>query len=181
MKLFEEQRSAIDTEFKQWTELQYAGKDKKERQKLGQFFTPPQLTIKMLEKFDTVKDKDILDPTVGAGGLLIACILVGADPHRVFGIELDPVILKVCRRRMLKFGVPPWHLKEGNALESASYEFDQDDIKTFAVVDKCDDGSVLVSIVKNNVLVKESRFNDKAKVKELLIKLKTKKLKIFKI
>ena len=135
----------------------------------------------MLEKFDTVKDKDILDPTVGAGGLLIACILVGADPHRVFGIELDPVILKVCRRRMLKFGVPPWHLKEGNALESASYEFDQDDIKTFAVVDKCDDGSVLVSIVKNNVLVKESRFNDKAKVKELLIKLKTKKLKIFKI
>ena len=35
MKLTKEQRSAIDTEFKQWTELQYAGKDKKERQKLG--------------------------------------------------------------------------------------------------------------------------------------------------
>ena len=181
MILTEEQKTVIESEYNLWKDCQYSGKTKKERQKMSQFFTPPQLTIKMLEKFDSIKDKDILDPTAGAGGLLAACILCGADPNRIYGIELDPAILKVCCRRLLKFGVPPWHLKEGNALESASYEFDQDDIKTFAVVDKCDDGSVLVSIVKNNVLVKESRFNDKAKVKELLIKLKTKKLKIFKI
>ena len=120
MKLTAKQKTAIETEFKQWSELQYAGKDKKERQKLGQFFTPPPLTIKMLEKFDTVKDKDILDPTVGAGGLLVACILVGADPNRIYGIELDPAILKVCRRRLLKYGVPPWHIKEGNALDPSN-------------------------------------------------------------
>lgn len=35
MTLTIEQKIAIETEFKQWTELQYAGKDKKERQKLG--------------------------------------------------------------------------------------------------------------------------------------------------
>ena len=83
MTLTAEQKTAIETEFKQWSELQYAGKDKKERQKLGQFFTPPLLTIKMIEKFDSIKDKDILDPTAGAGGLLVACILCGADPNRI--------------------------------------------------------------------------------------------------
>ena len=95
MKLTKKQKNAIESEFKQWTETQYAGKDKKERQKFGQFFTPPALTIKMLEKFDSVKDKDILDPTCGAGGLLVACILTGADPKRIYGIELDKDIREV--------------------------------------------------------------------------------------
>lgn len=183
MILTTEQKTAIEAEFKQWTELQYAGKDKKERQKLGQFFTPPPLTIKMLEKFDTVKDKDILDPTAGAGGLLVACILCGADPNRIYGIELDPAILKVCRRRLLKYGVPPWHLKEGNALEPASYEFEENEqIEAFAVVDKQVDG-IHLSIVSNKKLVKEKTFINKAKLKEVLIKIKNKKkdIKIIKI
>ena len=183
MTLTAEQKTAIETEFKQWSELQYAGKDKKERQKLGQFFTPPLLTIKMIEKFDSIKDKDILDPTAGAGGLLVACILCGADPNRIYGIELDPAILKVCRRRLLKYGVPPWHLKEGNALDPASYEFEENKrTEAFAAVDKQDDG-ILLSVVINRKLVKEKKFVDKAKLKEVLVKLKNKKkgIKIMKI
>ena len=122
MKLTEEQKSAIESEFKQWTETQYAGKDKKERQKLGQFFTPPALTIKMLEKFDSIKDKDILDPTCGAGGLLVACILAGADPKRIYGIELDPEVLEIAKRRLGKLGVPSSNLILGDALDPESYE-----------------------------------------------------------
>ena len=122
MKLTKKQKNAIKSEFKQWTETQYAGKDKKERQKLGQFFTPPALTIKMIEKFDSVKDKDILDPTVGAGGLLAACILTGADPKRCYGIELDPEVLEIARKRLGKLGVPSSNLILGNALDPESYE-----------------------------------------------------------
>ena len=122
MKLTKKQKNAIKSEFKQWTETQYAGKDKKERQKLGQFFTPPALTIKMLEKFDSVKDKDILDPTVGAGGLLAACILAGADPKRCYGIELDSEVLEIARKRLGKLGVPSSNLILGNALDPESYE-----------------------------------------------------------
>ena len=180
MKLSEEQRSAIESEFTQWTELQYAGKDKKERQKLGQFFTPPPLTIKMLEKFDTVKNKDILDPTVGAGGLLAACILCGADPNRIYGIELDLAILKVCRRRLLKYGVPPWHLKEGNALESASYEFEQDNIKTFETVDRIAEAIVL-TVVNCNKVIMTKTYTDKDSLKKALKSLKSKDIKIYKI
>ena len=122
MKLTKKQKNAIESEFKQWTETQYAGKDKKERQKLGQFFTHPLLTIKMIEKFDTIKDKDILDPTVGAGGLLAACILAGADPKRCYGIELDPEVLEIARKRLGNLGVPSSNLILGDALDPESYE-----------------------------------------------------------
>ena len=122
MKLTKKQKNAIKSEFMQWTETQYAGKDKKERQKLGQFFTPPALTIKMIEKFDSIKDKDILDPTVGAGGLLAGCILAGADPKRCYGIELDPEVLEIARKRLGKLGVPSSNLILGNALDPESYE-----------------------------------------------------------
>lgn len=52
MKISDEVKTKIEEEFKKFEGIQYGGKDKKERQKLGQFFTPPILTIQMLEKFE---------------------------------------------------------------------------------------------------------------------------------
>ena len=121
MKLTEEQKNAIESEFKQWTETQYAGKDKKERQKLGQFFTPPALTIKMLEKFDSL-DGNVLDPCLGAGNLIAGAVIAGADPKRCYGIEIDEEVLGVARRRLAKLGVPPRNLIIGDALDPKSYE-----------------------------------------------------------
>lgn len=123
MKLTDEQKTAIEEEYKQFENLQYAGKTKKERQKLGQFYTPPVLTIRMLEKFDDIKDKDILDPTVGAGGLLAAAILAGADPKRVYGVDIDPINISLARKRLAKFGVPAKHIKLGNALDEKVFEY----------------------------------------------------------
>lgn len=122
MKLNIETKEKIQAEYDAWQSKQYAGKDKKARQAKSQFFTPPQLTVKMLEKFDSVKDKDILDPTCGAGGLLAACILAGADPKRIYGIELDPEVLEIAKRRLGKLGVPSSNLILGDALDPESYE-----------------------------------------------------------
>ena len=122
MKLNIETKEKIQAEYDAWQAEQYAGKDKKERQKLGQFFTQPVLTIKMIEKFDSVKDKDILDPTVGAGGLLAGCILAGADPKRIYGIELDPEVLEIAKKRLGKLGVPSSNLILGDALDPEIYE-----------------------------------------------------------
>ena len=66
MILTEEQKQAITNEYNKFVEVQYAGKTKKERQELGAFFTPPQLTIRMIEKFTNLEGT-ILDPTCGAG------------------------------------------------------------------------------------------------------------------
>lgn len=122
MKLNDDIKAKIQAEYDAWKDEQYAGKDKKYRQANGQYFTPPLLSIKMLEKFDSVKDKDILDPTLGAGGLLAACILAGADPKRIYGIELDPEVLEIAKRRLGKLGVPSGNLILGDALDPKSYE-----------------------------------------------------------
>ena len=122
MILTEEQKQAITNEYNQFVKIQYAGKTKKERQELGAFFTPPQLTIRMIEKFTNLEGT-ILDPTCGAGGLLAAVILAGADPTKCYGIELDPTIANVAKERLGKLGVPSSNIKVGDALLEGSYDF----------------------------------------------------------
>jgi type I restriction-modification system DNA methylase subunit len=102
-------------------EVQYAGKTKKERQELGAFFTPPQLTIRMIEKFTNLEGT-ILDPTCGAGGLLAAVILAGADPTKCYGIELDPAIANVAKERLGKLGVPKNNIIIGDVLLDETWE-----------------------------------------------------------
>ena len=122
MTLNDDIKSKIQAEYDALQSKQYAGKDKKARQAKAQFFTPPQLTIKMLEKFDSLEDKDILDPALGAGGLIAAAVIAGADPKRCYGIELDEEVLCVARIRLAKLGVPPRNLILGDALDPKSYE-----------------------------------------------------------
>lgn len=114
MKLSEEIKEKIKTEHKQWMDTQYAGKSLKERQKLGAFFTPPELAIEMIEKFDNL-DGDIFDPCCGSGNLLAACAIAGAKPTNLYGNEIDPEILKICRIRLKKLDIPESHIKQGDA------------------------------------------------------------------
>lgn len=114
----------IEEEYNSFVEEQYAGKSLEERQKLGQFFTPPELTLKMLEKLDIKKNDTLLDPCLGAGGLLAAAIIMKkVKPENCYGIELDADILKIAQKRLSKLGVPLVNLHHGNALNSRCYEF----------------------------------------------------------
>ena len=122
MQLSDDIKAKIQAEYDSWRDKLWAGKTKEERQKLGQFATPPPLTIKMLEKFDSLEGKDILDPALGAGGLIAAAIIAGADPKRCYGIELDEEVLGIARMRLAKLGVPPRNLILGDALDPKSYE-----------------------------------------------------------
>lgn len=76
----------------------------------------------MLEKFDSLEG-NILDPTSGCGGLLAACVIAGADPCRVFGIELDADIVKISQERLSRLGVPTTNIRVGDALKQESYDF----------------------------------------------------------
>lgn len=135
----------------------------------------------MLEKFETVENKDILDPTLGAGGLIAAAVIAGADPSRCYGIELDPVVLEVAKRRLARLGVPPHNLRQGDALDPKSYEFDgRPTLKTFAVLYK-QDKTIVMLIVKNGKLFKEVRYTDKVKLKAVVSKLLEKKIQVTKI
>lgn len=122
MTLTNEQVENIKNEFENWRNSMYGNKTLKERQDLGAFFTPPELTIKMLEKFQDLEGS-ILDPTCGAGNLIAAAIMAGADPKLVYGIELDPDILEIARNRLQLLGVPNVNLHQGNALYEECYDF----------------------------------------------------------
>lgn len=118
MTLSEETKQAIQKEFDDFLKSvngdQYGNSDK--RDELGQFYTPPELCCRMIEKFDDLDD-DILDPTAGSGNLLAACIIAGADPKRIYANELDANICNnILRPRLNKLGVPDCNIHIGDAL-----------------------------------------------------------------
>ena len=122
MKLTDEQINAIKEEYTKWKDSMYANRTLSERKDFGQFFTPPDLSIKMLEKFEN-NDGTILDPCCGAGNLLAAAIFAGFKPDNIYGIELDTDILQIAIERLSLLGVPKDNLHVGDALDPLSYEF----------------------------------------------------------
>lgn len=140
MKLTETQKDAIRREYAEWVGNQYAGNSKAERKKLDQFYTPPELTIALIEKFDSIENQTILDPTSGAGGLLIGCYFAGADITKLYGIELDKNILEnICWKRFDRIidndssisdkakvkAIIRDHIHYGDALNPDAYYFDE--------------------------------------------------------
>lgn len=123
MKLTDEQINAIKEEYTQWKDSMYANRTLSERKDFGQFFTPPDLSINMLEKFDNT-DGTILDPCCGAGNLLAAAIFAGFKPNNIYGIEIDPDILQIAIERLSLLGVPKDNLHVGDALDPLSYKFE---------------------------------------------------------
>ena len=125
MNLSEEIKLEIKKEFEAFKHKMYDGKTLEERKKLDQFFTPPQVSIPLLENLETVKGIDILDPTSGSGNLLAAALIAGADSQRVFGNEYDATMVKLCKERLNKvcdmLGKPriqEWQIHQGNALQA---------------------------------------------------------------
>ena len=121
MNLTSKTKQQIIAECTQFKEIQYCGKSLEERRALDAFFTPPQLTIQMIEKFscDSLKGQTILDPTCGSGNLLAACVIAGADPEKVFGNEFDSDFVKLAQERLSKLGVPKENIHQGDALDTS--------------------------------------------------------------
>lgn len=127
MKLSEETKNKIleILDSKEFMSDLYEGLDDEKRKELGQFYTPGKICIQMIEKFDceTFAGKNILDPTVGSGNLLIACLIAGADSDKLYGNEYDNVAVKLCRKRLNracdilgKAHIRDWQIHQGNAL-----------------------------------------------------------------
>ena len=94
----------------------YEHADKKERQKLGQVWTPYDTIVKMMDKWPKENWKDpsktMLDPTMGAGNIVIAMLYRrivenGQDPitalKNTYGVELDQLTHRYAQQRIIKF------------------------------------------------------------------------------
>ena len=126
MVLTEEIKTLIIKENTEFRARQYGGLTKEERKKLGAFYTPGEVIITMLEKYkeDALK-RNILDPCCGSGNILAACLIAGADPHNVYGNEIEPTMVPLCRERLNAvcdmLGKPHinyWQIHNGNALDT---------------------------------------------------------------
>lgn len=130
MILTQEVKDLIVREFEAFRDKMYAGKTKEERSELGQVFTPPEVSIQMIEQFncESLAGQTILDPACGSGNLLAACLLAGADPDKVFGNDYDPIMVEECRIRLQKINpkVQAWQIHRGDATNSRSLEFSPD-------------------------------------------------------
>lgn len=122
MKLYKETKQLIRKEYEEFKESMYNGKSLKERQELDQFFTPPEISIRLIEELSDLSG-NVLDPTSGSGNLLAAALIAGADVDKVFGNEYDETMVKLCRERLNKvcdlLGKPhikDWQIHQGNAL-----------------------------------------------------------------
>ena len=133
MKLSKETKALIRKEYEEFKELMYANKSLKERQELDQFFTPPEISIRLIEELSDLSG-NVLDPTSGSGNLLAAALIAGADSYKIFGNDYDETMVKLCRERLNKvcdmLGKPhikDWQIHQGNALHKfALTYFDED-------------------------------------------------------
>ena len=133
MKLSKETKQLIRKEYEEFKESMYAGKSLKERQELDQFFTPPEISIRLIEELSDLSG-NVLDPTSGSGNLLAAALIAGADVDKVFGNEYDETMVKLCRERLNKVcdllnkpHIKDWQIHQGNALHRfALTYFDED-------------------------------------------------------
>lgn len=96
-------KEKIYEEFKAFEEKQYNGKSKKERKELNQFFTPPELSIKLIENLDSINGS-LIDPCNGAGNLTMAAAIVklydlNESPLTVFGYDIDDKIIELVIKR----------------------------------------------------------------------------------
>lgn len=93
-----------------------------ERKKKGQFFTPPELIIKMIEKFDDL-DGTFFDPCGGSGNLLVGLIMSGVAPENIYYNELDENEFNAGKKRLMDLGVPEDHFANFDALSKEFEEY----------------------------------------------------------
>lgn len=121
MKLTEKQKEDI----KKACTVEYQN-TLQERKKKGQFFTPPELTIKMIEKFDNL-DGTFFDPCAGSGNLLVGLIMAGVAPENIYYNELDENEFNAGKKRLMALGVPEDHFTNFDALSREFEEYYRDE------------------------------------------------------
>ncbi|MHB1511206.1 MAG: TRM11 family SAM-dependent methyltransferase [Acidimicrobiales bacterium] len=82
------------------TESEGFSTDADRKKRLGQYFTGIRLARLLSTLADAKKAGSIVDPMGGTGDMLVGCLELGARPHSVAVIEIDPRAGIECERRM---------------------------------------------------------------------------------
>lgn len=94
---------------------------------LGEFYTPYHISLCMAMITDPAPGESVIDPCCGAGGMLLAALESCRNRHdgipEVFGIDINPIAVRLCRMNLALAGVHPAQRVEcRNALEAIPAE-----------------------------------------------------------
>lgn len=185
--------------------LQYDG-DKKTAQKLGAFYTPPELGRRMVDKFSqSLVGKTCLDNCAGYGNLILQVldkkVEQGEDPAKalseVYGNEFSRKNLEVCIRNLRiwadRHGVK-WdedlirsHFRQGDALTDEAYEFPDEKFgmdRHFEVEIRKDLGKAWLKVIVESRIRKEREYSlpdESNRLKNSIRRLLDLKFKMLKI
>lgn len=87
------------------------------RKRLGQYFTHEKLVGLLIALTDLPKNITAIDPMAGTGNMLVGLLQSGYPKANLFGIEIDPVVGRICRER-----VDNNNIQIGNAFQKETYE-----------------------------------------------------------
>jgi hypothetical protein len=72
----------------------------RDRQKrLGQYFTGTRLATLLATISGAQEARSIIDPMAGTGDMLTGCLMAGAKPNRLYGVEIDPLAHAISESR----------------------------------------------------------------------------------
>ncbi|AEF83459.1 N-6 DNA Methylase family protein [Leadbettera azotonutricia ZAS-9] len=101
---------------------------------LGSYYTPSEL----LSGINIPKNKTILDPCCGSGGILIRVLTKAHDPSKIFARDIDEIALKICFINLVLFfdnkNILPNILKQDIALVDSDNLFNQKLKEDFDVI-----------------------------------------------
>ena len=93
-----------------------------QKKKLGSWYTPPEIAIKMAKEIKWEKGKTILDPCCGKGNLLSACmdLYPELEEENLYGVDIDAAAIEFCLELF-----PSGHFQVGDCLTAplSSMEF----------------------------------------------------------
>ncbi|NLW56997.1 MAG: N-6 DNA methylase [Firmicutes bacterium] len=87
------------------------------RKRLGQYFTDEKLVDLLIALTGLPKHSTAIDPMAGTGNMLVGLQRSGFRKENLAGIEIDPVVGRICRER-----VAHNHILIGNAFRKETYE-----------------------------------------------------------
>ncbi|WP_100464632.1 N-6 DNA methylase [Mycobacteroides abscessus] len=92
-------------------------RDAARKKQFGQYFTHQRVGTLLAALAGAESARTIIDPMVGSADLLRSCLSVGASPHKLVGVELDPIALDRARLELSR--VPGSELILGDAFSIA--------------------------------------------------------------
>ncbi len=92
------------------------------KKRLGQYFSGIRLAKLLAAIANSSRADSIIDPMLGSGDMLVACLELNVANSLAVGIEIDPQAQQIAAERLIGNSHPRFHLILGNAFDASTVQ-----------------------------------------------------------